>query len=52
MRTVPPTHLPEGPEIRRVADVFAAAITGQRLTRVFFAFDHLQPAYNACWQHD
>jgi endonuclease-8 len=35
--------LPEGPEIRRAADELAAAIAGQRVTKVFFAFDHLKP---------
>ena len=35
--------LPEGPEIRPAADKLAAAIAGQRVTRVFFAFDRLQP---------
>ena len=35
--------MPEGPEIRRAADELAAAITGQRVTRLFFAFDHLKP---------
>jgi endonuclease-8 len=35
--------LPEGPEIRRAADKLAAAIAGQRVTRMFFAFDRLQP---------
>ena len=36
-----PLH--EGPEIRRAADKLAAAIAGQRVTRIFFAFDHLKP---------
>jgi endonuclease-8 len=35
--------LPEGPEIRRAADGLAAAIAGQRVTKVFFAFEHLKP---------
>jgi len=35
--------LPEGPEIRRAADKLAEAIGGQRVTKVFFAFDHLKP---------
>jgi endonuclease-8 len=35
--------LPEGPEIHRAADELAAAIAGQRVTKVFFAFDHLKP---------
>ena len=35
--------MPEGPEIRRAADKLAAAIAGQRVTKVFFAFDHLKP---------
>jgi len=35
--------LPEGPEIHRAANELAAAIAGQRVTKVFFAFDHLKP---------
>ena len=35
--------MPEGPEIRRAADELAAAIAGQRATKVFFALDHLKP---------
>ena len=35
--------LPEGPEIRRAADALAAAITGQQVTKLAFAFDHLKP---------
>ena len=35
--------LPEGYEIRRTADELAAAIAGQQVTRIFFAFDHLKP---------
>ena len=35
--------MPEGPEIRRAADELAAAIAGQRVTRMFFAFEHLKP---------
>jgi len=35
--------LPEGPEIRRAADELAAAIAGQQVTKLFFAFDHLKP---------
>ena len=38
--------MPEGPEIRRAADELAAAIAGQQVTHVFFAFDHLQPFAN------
>jgi len=37
------TPLPEGSEIRRAADKLAEAIAGQRVTKVFFAFDHLKP---------
>ena len=35
--------MPEGPEIRRAADELAAAIAGQQVTKIFFAFDHLKP---------
>ena len=38
--------MPEGPKIRRAADELAAAIAGQQVTHVFFAFDHLQPYAN------
>ncbi|NOZ38101.1 MAG: endonuclease VIII [Gammaproteobacteria bacterium] len=34
--------MPEGPEIKRAADELAAAIKGQKLRRVYFAFPHLQ----------
>ena len=34
--------MPEGPEIRRAADALAAAVVGQPLTRVWFAFDALK----------
>lgn len=36
--------MPEGPEIRRVADALNEAIAGQPLRAVWFAFDHLQAA--------
>lgn len=35
--------MPEGPEIRRAADTLEAAIGGQPLTDVWFAFERLQP---------
>lgn len=35
--------MPEGPEVRRHADRIAAAIEGQPLEDIFFAFDYLQP---------
>ena len=38
--------MPEGPEIRRAADELAAAIAGQHVTKIFFAFDHLKPYAN------
>ena len=34
--------MPEGPEIRRTADALAAAVAGQALVSVWFAFPHLQ----------
>ena len=34
--------MPEGPEIHRAADELAAAIAGQHVTKIFFAFDHLK----------
>ena len=37
------TALPEGPETRRAADELAAAIAGQQVIKIFFAFDHLKP---------
>ena len=35
--------MPEGPEIRRAADKLEAAIKGEPLTNVWFAFPQLQP---------
>jgi endonuclease-8 len=35
--------MPEGPEIRRAADRLEKALVGQRLRRVYFAFDRLEP---------
>jgi endonuclease-8 len=35
--------MPEGPEIRRAADEIAAAIAGQEVEEVFFAFEQLKP---------
>ncbi|MEC7280960.1 MAG: DNA-formamidopyrimidine glycosylase family protein, partial [Verrucomicrobiota bacterium] len=35
--------MPEGPEIKQIADELATALVGQKLTEVFFAFDHLKP---------
>lgn len=35
--------MPEGPEIRREADRIGKALVGQRLSKVWFAFDQLQP---------
>lgn len=35
--------MPEGPEIRRAADSLEAAVKGEPLTDVWFAFPHLQP---------
>ena len=35
--------MPEGPEIKQIADALATALVGQKLTEVFFAFDHLKP---------
>lgn len=35
--------MPEGPEIRQAADEIAAAIVDQRITAMFFAFEHLKP---------
>lgn len=35
--------MPEGPEIKRVADELAEALVGKKLVDVFFAFDHLKP---------
>lgn len=35
--------MPEGPEIRRAADKLEAAICGKPLTKVWFAFESLQP---------
>ena len=34
--------MPEGPEIKRVADELAAAIKGRKVEHVYFAFRHLQ----------
>ncbi len=34
--------MPEGPEIKRVADTLKAALEGKQVSRVFFAFEHLQ----------
>ena len=38
--------MPEGPEIRCAADELAAVLAGKRVTKVFFAFDHLKPYAN------
>ncbi|WJW75313.1 endonuclease VIII [Thiohalobacter sp. IOR34] len=35
--------MPEGPEIHRAADQLDAALAGQRLTELYFAFEHLKP---------
>ena len=35
--------MPEGPEIKQIADALATALVGQKLTEVFLAFDHLKP---------
>lgn len=35
--------MPEGPEIRKAADKLEKAIAHQPTTKVFFAFEHLQP---------
>lgn len=35
--------MPEGPEIRRAADALEAAVKGETLTRVWFAFEALKP---------
>ena len=35
--------MPEGPEIRRLADELGAVLTGQRLEEVYFAFPGLRP---------
>lgn len=35
--------MPEGPEIRQAADQLAAALVDQRVTELFFAFEHLKP---------
>ncbi|MBJ7221665.1 MULTISPECIES: endonuclease VIII [unclassified Brenneria] len=35
--------MPEGPEIRRAADMLTAAVVGKPLTRVWFAFPELKP---------
>lgn len=35
--------MPEGPEIRRAADALAAAVAGEPLTGVWFAFPELKP---------
>ncbi len=35
--------MPEGPEIRRAADALAAAVVGELLTGVWFAFPELKP---------
>lgn len=35
--------MPEGPEIRRTADLLAAAVAGARLTAAWFAFAALEP---------
>lgn len=39
--------MPEGPEIRRAADRLAAAVTGEELTRAWFAFPRLKPYESA-----
>lgn len=39
--------MPEGPEIRLAADAVAAAIAGQPVSEVYFAFAHLRPFADA-----
>ncbi len=34
--------MPEGPEIKRTADKLDAAMRGKKVTKVYFAFEHLQ----------
>lgn len=39
--------MPEGPEIRRAADVLATAVVNKPLTDVWFAFPALKPYQSA-----
>jgi endonuclease-8 len=41
-RLIKESCMPEGPEIRRAADIVEAALKNRTLTGVFFAFDHLK----------